>query len=663
MTAAVGKPLASVEDVMAEDAGERLPIVELKPFMSKQWRPNKSMPDSYDTRSLPLSLNNGSPRKSGPGSMTSEAEAEVKKLVGSPRQNPILNKSLHLSKKTLSIHPKPQTDGISIDCEQAFATNMDREKSTVDEIKNGGSKVVISCLRRAMSELDLRKQQDIRIQGRKLEDLPAKNVTYADSWGYYKRSKHNNISVGSVSQSLPNPESLNNLYLRLEQVECAPYMDGGIYDAFDRSSTLPSISVQNAPMKVKRPRTERGLRQPSGKVPKKRAFRLGVANSLDVLRHYGKPAEVEQHLSHELKRTIKQIKKTKDLSFFDPAILPLNRYGGSIFTSRWDSTNGSDTSHQHDPESFKHRKRSQKQQMLSHGSNASSIELNLEGSGILSSGFNSTDNNSKTSSIRKSREVPKGNASTSLSRQNPSRPLIASRSSLSSSVQNAAMSARTLSMMRAETLPAIAPGGVVHGLNEMTSSRSQFLSNSAPEVRDRKADSSTGEVDLTENVPKMDECGLKSSPASPRSSVSSGTVLLANELNFLNENTDRFEPVVIECSKKNPECKNILTTETAENYQESDKADRTNSEVPDGVKDATDTIQKEQSLPNSDKCTDTMPTMTETNETKVKSGDPQDCLTPAAINIENKEDLDVNSNVLDSTEPYSNDMESGNAKS
>ena len=55
--------------------------------------------------------------------------------------------------------------------------------------------------------------------------------------------------------------------------------------------------------------------------------------------------------------------------------------------------------------------------------------------------------------------------------------------------------------------------------------------------------------------------------------------------------------------------------------------------------------------------------MTETNETKMKSGDPQDCLTPAAINIENKEDLDVNSNVLDSTEPYSNDMESGNAKS
>ena len=663
MIAAVSKPLASVEGVMAGDAAERLPIVELKPFMSKQWRPNKSMPDSYDTRSLPLSLNNGSPRKSGRGSMTSEAEAEMKKLVGSPRQNPIQNKSL-LSKKTLSIHPKPQTDGISIDCEQAFATNMDREKSTVDEIKNGGSKVVFSCLRRAMSELDLSKQQVIRIQGRKLEDLPTKgNLAYADSWGYYKRSKHNNISDVSVSQSLPNPESLNNLYLRLEQVECSPYMDGSIYDAFDPSSTLPSISVRNAPMKVKRPRTERGLRQPSGKVPKKRAFRLGVANSLDVLRHYGKPAEVEQHLSHELKRTIKQIKKTKDLSFFDPAILPLNRYGGSIFTPRWDSTNGSDTSHQHDPESLKHRKRSQKQQMLSNRSNASSIELNLEGSGILSSGFNSTDNNSKTSSIRKSREVPKGNASSSLSRQNPSRPLIASRSSLSSSVQNAAMSARTLSMMRAETLPAIAPGSVVHGLNEMTSSRSQFLSNSAPEVRDRNTDSSTGEVHLTENVPKMDESGLKSPPASTRSSVSSETVLLANELNFLNENTDRFEPVVIECPGNDPECKNTRTTETAGNNQENDNADTTNSEVPDGVKDTTDTIQKEQSPPNSDKCTDTMPTMTETNKTKVKSGDPQDCLTPAAINIENKEDLDVNSNVLDSTEPYSNDMESGNAKS
>ena len=436
MTAAVGKPIANVEGNMAEGASDRLPIVELKPFMSKQWRPYRSVPDSWDTRSLPLSLNNGS-RKSGPGSMTSDAEAEVKKMVGSPRSNHMQNKNSHLPKKTLSIHPKPQTDGISIDCEQAFATNFDREKSTVDEIKNGGSKVVFSCLRRAMSELDHRKQQDIRIQGRKLEDLaPMGN---ADSWGYYKRSKHNTMPDGSVSQSLPNPESLNNLYLRLEQVECTPYMDGSIYDAFDRSSTLPSINVRNAPMKVKRPRTERGLRQPSGKVPQKPAFRLGVANSLDVLSHYGRPADVEQHLSHELKRTIRQIKKTKDLSLFDPAILPLSRYGGSIFTPRWDSMNGSDTWYQHDPESFKHRERSQKQQALFNRSNTSSIELNLEGSSILPNDFNNTENNSKSSSTRKSREVSSENASIPLLRQNPSRPLIASRSSMSSSVPNAAV--------------------------------------------------------------------------------------------------------------------------------------------------------------------------------------------------------------------------------
>ena len=636
MTAAVGKPLTDVEGAMAEGAADRLPIVELKPFMSKQWRPCKSVPDSWDTRSLPLSLNNGSPRKSGPGSMTSDAETEVKILAGSPRSNPIQNKNSHLPKKTLSIHPKLQTDGISIDCEQAFATNIDREKSTVDEIKNGGSKVVFSCLRRALSELDHRKQQDIRIQGRKLEDLP--NKGNADSWGYYKRSKHNNIPDGSVSQSLPNPESLNNLYLRLEQVECAPYMDGSVYDAFDRSSTLPSINVRNAPMKVKRPRTERGLRQPSGKVPQKPAFKLGVANSLDVLSHYGRPAEVEQHLSHELKRTITQIKRTKDLSFFDPAILPLSRYGGSIFTPRWDSMNGSDTWHQHDPESFKHRERSQKQQTLSNRSNTSSIELNLEGSGMLPNDFNNTDNNSKSSSTRKSREMPNGN----LSRQNPSRPLIASRSSLSSSVQNAAVSARALSMMRAETLPAITPGSVVFGLKEATSSRSQFVSNSAPEVRDRMADSSTG-VEAESDVQKLNESRLRSSPASTRSSVSSGTVLLANDL--FNDNADDFEPVVIECPIEDPECKNTNTVETAVDNQERDNTDSTNSKVPHDVREATDTFQREQSPPKNDKITDNTPTMTENNEAKIKREDPQGCLALVTTNTENKEDLDVNSNV------------------
>ena len=101
---------------------------------------------------------------------------------------------------------------------------------------------------------------------------------------------------------------------------------------------------------------------------------------------------------------------------------------------------------------------------------------------------------------------------------------------------------------------------------------------------------------------------------------------------------DNFEPVVIECPKDDLECKNTRSVETAANNQEKDNTDS---------KDATDTFQREQSPLKSDKCT---PTMTENNEAKTKSKDPHDSLAPASTNIEKKEGLDVNSNVLSSAD-------------
>ena len=640
MATIVGKPPVGmmVEGGVSEGtAAERLPVVELKPFMSKQWRPCKSVADACETRSLPSSLNGYGPRKAGPGSVTSDAEAEVKKLVESPRSNNLQNKAL--SKKTFSIHPKTQGDSISVDSQQAFATNFHREKSTLDEIRNGGSKVVFSCLRRALSELDLRKQQDMKVHGRKLEDVPNKgNVTYADSWGYYKRKTANNTADASVTQSLPNPDSMDRLCLHLEDMELIPHMDESIYDAFDRSSTLPSINVRNAPMKVRRPRTERGLRQKSGKIRQKSGYRLGVANSLDVLSHYGKPVEVEQHLSNDLKRTIKQIKKTKDLSFYDPSILPLNRYGGSIFTPRWDIGNT-------DSEAFKRRERNLKQQPAAQ---KSSTEVNLEISSISSAnGFN----HSKTSPTKASREPQKGNGSISLSRQNYNRPLIASRSSLSSSVPNAAMSARALSIMRAETLPAIAPGSLVHGLQETTYTRSQILSSSdlLTDTPNRTgADSSRSSV---ENMPRIAKSGPKSSPASSnRSSVSSDTVLRANELEMSGEltvvgtNDENYDPEVNKDTKDTFETPANLCNEVMK------------GDIIEGRKDeegVTNGTQEKETTPETD-VADDKPIMTEIEGRAVKGED-------ATTEERTNKNLDVNSNIIMNPTTYINELETGEA--
>ena len=532
---------------------DKLPVVELRPFMTKQWRPCKSIPDFYDSRSLPATF---SPRKAGPGSLISDTEAEIKKLNDTPRLNP--NHDRNSCRKTTLQPPRPQTEGISIDGEQAFATYIDREKSTVNEIKNGGSKIVFSCFRRAMSDLDLRKQQDIRINGRKMEDLPPPkgNMMYAEPWEFYRCNKSYTIPDGSVSQSLPSPDALDNMYLRLENIEYA-YMDESIYDAFDRSSTLPSINVRNAPMKIKRPRTERGFRQPSGKVARKPGYRLGVANSLDVLSHYGRPVEVEEHLSNELKRTISQIKKTKDLRFIDSNVcMPINRHGGSHFSSRYSSSeNVSESTNQHNPDTFRHRERSQKQQMLAQRSRVSPSRLNLEGASVMSSHSLGQIEDSKTPPAKKSQHTTKGRDDV-LHRGN--RALIASRSSLSSSVPSAAVSARALSMIRAETLPAIAPGSGVLGFKEMTSSRSRFLSNSAPEARGHVMNSTREVLDSgksTGQMPKINETGPKASPASSRSSISSGIVLNGTNEEEFNENNDDIDPVVIDSPDDTSEAK------------------------------------------------------------------------------------------------------------
>ena len=552
MTAVVGKPNAPGGTILAtsRSMAEKLPVVELKPFMSKQWRPCKSIPDFYDNRSLPSTLGNGTPRKTGPGSLISDAEAEIKKLNETSRSIQGDDRRTYATRRTASLPPRPQTEGISIDGEQAFATYLDRQRYTVDEIKNGGSKIVFSCFRRAMSDLDLSKLQDIRIRGRKMEDLPPKGGNmYADPWEYYKCNKTYTIPNGSVSLSLPNPDALDNMYLRLENVECA-YMDESIYDAFDRSSTLPSINVRNAPMKIKRPRTERGRRQPSGKVVQKSGYKLGVANSLDVLSHYGRPVEVEEHLSNQLKRTINQIKKTKDLRLIDSNIVSMNRYGGAYFTPRYNSSeNVSDAQHsQYNPDTFIHRERSQKQQILTQRSRASPTRLNLEGLSVMSS---HSIRQTEDSSAKKSQNVAKRKDDHFVSHRG-NRALIASRSSLSSSVPNAAMSARALSMMRAETLPAIAPGSGVLGYKEVTSSRSRFLSNSAPEVRAHVMSSTREDPDSGKSVgvmPKICESGPKLSPVSSRSSVASDTILERGGLNQgFNGNHGDIEPVVTRSS-------------------------------------------------------------------------------------------------------------------
>ena len=83
------------------------------------------------------------------------------------------------------------------------------------------------------------------------------------------------------------------------------YLDDAIYDAFDRSKTLPSIRVGRARLKKRR-----GTHGASGLVTP--GYQLGVANTLDLLSQQGKRLGVEEQLCQELKHTLHHLRRTKE---------------------------------------------------------------------------------------------------------------------------------------------------------------------------------------------------------------------------------------------------------------------------------------------------------------------------------------------------------------
>ncbi len=459
---------------------DKLPVVELRPFTSKEWRQSKSLPEFYDTRACTL-FHRG---KNEPSA------TDLEDLVGPNNSETPRAWGERLPKKASLAAPRPNTDGknLDIDKPQAFATTFDREKSTLDDIKNGGNgKVIFSCLRRAMSELDLTKQQNMKIEGRKMEDLPPKlSMMYAAPWEYYRYNKAYSLPEGSVTHSLPTQGTIDSLYLRLESLQYA-YMDENIYDTFDRSNTLPSIHVGNAPMKRKNTKNDRGMRQSSGKVNHKPAYRLGVANSLDVLSHYGRPIGVEQHLSTQLKSTLSQIKKTKDLcSVAYPANIPAPRSGGTINPPRYDnSPNVAEMYSCYGPDNY-YNMPSPKRVPTRASQTQSSTRLNLEGVALGTSGIKNHSMDTETHHAKHNENGLAKYGGSNMSMKSQAGEQIKGPNSIYSALNSSlpvGASARSLALQRAETLPAIVPGSAVQGYRSIYSSHHELSPTSAPDAQ------------------------------------------------------------------------------------------------------------------------------------------------------------------------------------
>ena len=203
-------------------------------------------------------------------------------------------------------------------CETAFVSTIERQNSTLGAIRNGQNpNSHFSCLKRALTELDIAQQQQIRLCGRKMQAAPRGHDQglYSELWHDYGSEPRYVNEIPDLEQGLSTGGSSDTerVSVRMEQ-----YLDRCLYDAFDRSNTLPCIKVKKAKMKSRKPLPLAGqtkqvisgrnaARQSVAQPPE---YTLGVANSIDYMSQQGKPTGLEHQLALELKHNITHLKRT-----------------------------------------------------------------------------------------------------------------------------------------------------------------------------------------------------------------------------------------------------------------------------------------------------------------------------------------------------------------
>ena len=293
---------------------DKLPVVELKPFISstkKEWRPSRSWAWGEE----PITHQNIQNLSS---SVDSLGYPDLHKLETTPRfVEEICAKAFQLPCERKALHPKVKdvADGTVIQKEVSFVPKVEREKTTVEEIKNAtmyGQYSAYGYISREMTEVDVRRHQKIQVHGSKMDKgNTAQNKYYQKRW-----EKYQSKSAVEKSHQVEKQEVTSIVQTNGKE---NTYLDNRIYDCFDRATTLPSITVKAVSQNKKpKPVKEPAPRKKSARFGLSPGYRLGVVNSLDVMSMCGKPLKIEQNLTNHLKSTLEQIKRTKDTSFLPP---------------------------------------------------------------------------------------------------------------------------------------------------------------------------------------------------------------------------------------------------------------------------------------------------------------------------------------------------------
>lgn len=353
-------PSVSEQESMAQS--DPLPIVELKPFVQKVWRREKSFVTSSDkgstiTEKSERSDSNTSHTSGINGSrvrefdITSDLGSEECRLPPPPRtaqslpshmqaprlmnvyvnqfedfktQKEHINRLVgesELRRKT-RLHPVADTKNKkqvehSVSIIPGFITRDDRTKTTLNEISEGEMPCkAYNCSPKDVKPEEFQKHQEIRIAGEPLihspqmifECTPTPVKGFHNTWHSHGVIRHE------------SPASM--LTARVRKGRCLSRAKTPLYDCLDRMGTLPSLIINATTLKKRGTSLDdmdsEDYSDYRDVYPPDLMHRVGgIQNSLLQLSKEGPPTKVERQLTFELERNLSRFRKSKDYSPFE----------------------------------------------------------------------------------------------------------------------------------------------------------------------------------------------------------------------------------------------------------------------------------------------------------------------------------------------------------
>lgn len=329
--------------IFDNESADPIPIVELKPFVKKVWRREKSLPAFYDMLppSKPLS-NRRKREKTEVYNSPEPAPEKIDLVVGNspsePKQERSKHNSGHLSPRCKSknhIHPQAETITVKqIEHSQSlvpgFITRDERSKTTLMEIQHSDSPTkqhtaLQSCLERKEIE---EPGMYINLRG----DSFKPNGSVRRPLSYFVPYR-NSMKKNGMWQQLQSMESLPN-YISRHVMTQSPQSDlttrssSPYYDSFDKKGTLPSIKISYSNL-AKRNNKQRvafedleGMNEsysPYHQISK-------INNALHHLSKFGVASKVEHQLTYQLKIDLQKFKRSRDYFPFDISPSELAKY-------------------------------------------------------------------------------------------------------------------------------------------------------------------------------------------------------------------------------------------------------------------------------------------------------------------------------------------------